>query len=89
MILARVEIDNYKQYRGHHEFRIPTEATIGVIGANGVGKTTLFEAIDGASTVRRRLPPKTSARAVTVGRRRFRSSSSAATEKGQFIVERD
>lgn len=46
MILAKVAIDNYKQYRGHHEFTIPAEATIGVIGANGVGKTTLFEAIE-------------------------------------------
>jgi len=46
MILAKLAIDNYKQFRGHHEFEIPTEATIGVIGANGVGKTTLFEAIE-------------------------------------------
>jgi len=46
MILTRVEIENYKQYAGHHEVDIPNAATIGVIGNNGVGKTTLFEAIE-------------------------------------------
>lgn len=46
MILTRVEIENYKQYAGHHEIDIPNAATVGVIGNNGVGKTTLFEAIE-------------------------------------------
>ncbi|HEU0164889.1 MAG TPA: AAA family ATPase, partial [Thermomicrobiales bacterium] len=46
MILSRVEIENYKQFADRHEIEIPTTATIGVIGNNGVGKTTLFEAIE-------------------------------------------
>jgi len=46
MILTRVEIENYKQYAGHHEIAIPNAATVGVVGNNGVGKTTLFEAIE-------------------------------------------
>lgn len=46
MILTRVELENYKQYAGHHEIAIPNAATVGVIGNNGVGKTTLFEAIE-------------------------------------------
>ncbi|MGC4191802.1 MAG: SMC family ATPase [Thermomicrobiales bacterium] len=46
MILTRVEIENYKQYAGRHEIDIPNAATVGVIGNNGVGKTTLFEAIE-------------------------------------------
>jgi len=46
MILNKVEIDNYKQFSDHHEIEIPTVGTIGVIGSNGVGKTTLFEAIE-------------------------------------------
>ncbi len=46
MILNKVEIDNYKQFSDHHQIDIPTVATIGVIGSNGVGKTTLFEAIE-------------------------------------------
>jgi len=48
MILTKVELENYKQYVDRHEIEIPTVATIGVIGSNGVGKTTLFEAIEWA-----------------------------------------
>jgi exonuclease SbcC len=46
VIITRLVLENYKQYRGEHEFRIAEDATIGVIGANGVGKTTVFEAIE-------------------------------------------
>jgi exonuclease SbcC len=46
MILSNVQIINYKQYVDEHDIPIPSAATIGVIGANGVGKTTLFEAIE-------------------------------------------
>ena len=46
MIITHITIDNYKQYRGVHEFDLAEDATIGVIGANGVGKTTIFEAIE-------------------------------------------
>lgn len=48
MILSRVHITNYKQYGGSHDIDLPEVATIGVIGSNGVGKTTLFEAIEWA-----------------------------------------
>lgn len=46
MIVMRLSIENYKQYRGEHSFPIGEETTVGVVGANGVGKTTLFEAIE-------------------------------------------
>ena len=46
MILTRLEIENFKQYSGDHELDIPGHATIGVIGENGTGKTTLFEAVE-------------------------------------------
>lgn len=46
MIITRLTLENYKQYRGEHSFPIAEDATIGVIGANGVGKTTIFEAIE-------------------------------------------
>ncbi|HYH12553.1 MAG TPA: AAA family ATPase, partial [Thermomicrobiales bacterium] len=46
MIITRLVMDNYKQYRGEHGFEIAEDATVGVVGANGVGKTTLFEAIE-------------------------------------------
>jgi len=46
MIITRLVIENYKQYRGEHILEIAEDATVGVIGANGVGKTTIFEAIE-------------------------------------------
>ncbi len=46
MIITKLTLENYKQYRGEHVFPIAEEATIGVVGANGVGKTTIFEAIE-------------------------------------------
>ncbi len=46
MILALLEIQNYKHYAGEHRIEPPPQGIIGVIGANGVGKTTLFEAIE-------------------------------------------
>ena len=48
MILSKVHITNYKQYGGSHDIEVPQVGTIGVIGVNGVGKTTLFEAIEWA-----------------------------------------
>jgi exonuclease SbcC len=46
MILVRVELENYKQYAGSHTVEFPEGGVVAVIGANGVGKTTLFEAIE-------------------------------------------
>ncbi|MDP9469438.1 MAG: SMC family ATPase [Chloroflexota bacterium] len=46
MILAALEIDNYKQFHGRHRVEPPAQGIVGVIGANGAGKTTLFEAIE-------------------------------------------
>ncbi|MBA3414439.1 MAG: AAA family ATPase, partial [Chloroflexia bacterium] len=46
MILVRVVLENYKQYAGSHAVEFPEAGVVAVIGANGVGKTTLFEAIE-------------------------------------------
>lgn len=46
MILVELEIENYKQYAGHHVIEFPSEGAVGIIGNNGAGKTTLFEAIE-------------------------------------------
>ncbi len=89
MILAKVTIDNYKQYRGHHEFEIPGGATIGVIGANGVGKTTLFEAIEWCLYS----PPSIAAKDIRPRGHGGLTKVSVVLErvdgKGQFIVERE
>lgn len=46
MIVAELEIEDYKQFAGLHRFGPVEAGIVGVIGANGVGKTTLFEAIE-------------------------------------------
>lgn len=46
MILAEVEIQDYKQFHGLHTFTPPAEGIVAIIGHNGAGKTTLFEAIE-------------------------------------------
>ena len=46
MILAELRIENYKQFLGEHRIEPPQSGIVAVIGANGVGKTTLFEAIE-------------------------------------------
>ncbi|MEJ7839299.1 MAG: AAA family ATPase, partial [Thermomicrobiales bacterium] len=46
MNLIQLTIQNFKQYVDPLVIDIPQRATIGVIGTNGVGKTTLFQAIE-------------------------------------------
>ncbi|MGI8476351.1 MAG: AAA family ATPase [Thermomicrobiales bacterium] len=46
MILAELEIEDYKQFYGRHRFTPPPEGIVAIIGPNGAGKTTLFEAIE-------------------------------------------
>ena len=46
MILAAVEIENYKQYAGSHCIDFPEQGMVAITGPNGAGKTSLFEAIE-------------------------------------------
>jgi exonuclease SbcC len=46
VILAELEIEDYKQFAGVHRFTPPPQGIVGIIGPNGAGKTTLFEAIE-------------------------------------------
>jgi DNA repair protein SbcC/Rad50 len=46
MILAALEIENYKQYAGSHCIDFPEQGMVAITGPNGAGKTTLFEAIE-------------------------------------------
>ena len=44
MILERLYLQNYKQFREPTEL-LPPEGAVGIVGRNGSGKTTIFEAI--------------------------------------------
>ena len=55
MILLSLELENYRQYRSER-IEFPERGIIGVVGANGVGKTTLFEAIEWALYAPREIP---------------------------------
>ncbi|MBA2753919.1 MAG: SMC family ATPase [Chloroflexia bacterium] len=46
MILAKLTIENFKQFRGEQEIEFPSSGIIAVMGPNGAGKTTLFDAIE-------------------------------------------
>jgi len=46
MNLVALEIENYRQFQGLHNFTPGEQAMVAVIGRNGTGKTTLFEAIE-------------------------------------------
>ena len=46
MILAAIDIENYKQYAGSHRIDFPDQGIVAITGPNGAGKTTLFEAIE-------------------------------------------
>lgn len=88
MNVSRLEIVNFKQFRGLHEVTIPTMGTIGVIGRNGVGKTTLFQAIEwalyGASaTSNDSVAPRN-----TGGESRVTVTLDMADSAEQYVVER-
>jgi exonuclease SbcC len=44
VILERLYLENYKQFREPTEL-LPPEGVVGIVGANGSGKTTIFESI--------------------------------------------
>ncbi|MCO5226990.1 MAG: SMC family ATPase [Thermomicrobiales bacterium] len=89
MILSRVHITNYKQYGGNQTIEIPQAGTVGVIGTNGVGKTTLFEAIEWA------LYSPSTIKAADVRPRTWRGNTLVVVELDdpatgqQYVVERE
>ncbi len=59
MIVAALEIENYKHYRGSHRIEFPEQGIVAVTGPNGAGKTTLFEAIEWCLYCPRTIPQAT------------------------------
>jgi len=88
VILAELEIQNYKQYAGEHRFEFPATGIIAIIGPNGGGKTTLFEAIEwclyNPSTIANDdVPPRAG-----VGHTRVRVVLEDTRDATRFVVER-
>jgi DNA repair protein SbcC/Rad50 len=59
MIVAALDIENYKHYRGTHRIEFPAQGIVSVTGPNGAGKTTLFEAIEWCLYCPRTIPQAT------------------------------
>ncbi|HVL25011.1 MAG TPA: SMC family ATPase [Thermomicrobiales bacterium] len=89
MILAHVHIENYKQYAGEHDIPMPSAATIGVIGANGVGKTTLFEAIEWCLYSPSSIPNKDIRPRGRAGHTKVIVTLEMPATGAQYIVERE
>jgi exonuclease SbcC len=88
MILAAIEIENYKQYAGTHRIEFPEQGMIAITGPNGAGKTTLFEAIEwclyGPHSIRLAdIPPHGG-----VGNTLVRLKLQDATSGRRYVVER-
>jgi len=88
MILTRIKLENYKQYQGSHEIEVPTQATIGVVGENGTGKTTLFEAIEWCLYSPRSISPNDVRPRVFTGHTTVTVHLESADATQHFIVER-
>lgn len=88
MILTRIQIENYKQYQGSHDIEVPAQATIGVIGENGTGKTTLFEAIEWCLYSPRAISPSDVRPRGYTGHTTVTVHLESADGSQQFIVER-
>jgi len=88
MILAALEIKDYKQYVGEHRIEPPAQGVVGVIGANGVGKTTLFEAIEWClynplAIANAEVPPRGG-----VGGTRVRVTLEDPNDGARYVIER-
>ncbi|MBA2775216.1 MAG: AAA family ATPase, partial [Chloroflexia bacterium] len=88
MILTRIQIENYKQYQGSHDIEVPAQATIGVIGENGTGKTTLFEAIEWCLYSPRNISPADVRPRGFTGHTTVTVHLESADSTQHFIVER-
>lgn len=89
MILAAIELDNYKQYAGFHRIEFPEQGMVAITGPNGVGKTTLFEAIEWCLYGPRTIPLSTIPPHGGVGKTTVRVILESPGEGRRYVVERE
>ena len=88
MILAAIDIENYKQYVGCHRIEFPEQGMVAITGPNGSGKTTLFEAIEWCLYGPRSIPLATIPPHGGVGRTTVRVTLESPGEGIRYVVER-
>jgi exonuclease SbcC len=89
MIVAVIEIENYKQYAGSHTIDFPQQGMVAVTGPNGAGKTTLFEAIEWCLYGPRTIPLATIPPRDGVGATRVRVTLEDPHDGRCYVVQRD
>jgi exonuclease SbcC len=88
MILAAVEIENYKQYAGSHCIDFPEQGMVAITGPNGAGKTTLFEAIEWCLYGPRTIPHATIPPHGGVGMTRVQVTLQDPHDGRRYVVKR-
>jgi exonuclease SbcC len=89
MILAAIEIENYKQYAGAHRIEFPEQGMVAITGPNGAGKTTLFEAIEWCLYGPRTIPLASIPPHGGVGKTVVRVVLESPSEGSRFVVQRE
>lgn len=89
MIIAALEIENYKQYAGSHRIDFPEQGIVAVTGPNGAGKTTLFEAIEWCLYCPRAIPQATVPPHDGVGRTVVRVTLEDLSDGKRYCVQRE
>lgn len=89
MIVAAIEIENYKQYGGLHTIDFPQQGMVAITGPNGAGKTTLFEAIEWCLYGPRTIPLLTIPPRDGVGATRVRLTLEDPHDGRRYVVFRE
>jgi exonuclease SbcC len=89
MIVAALELENYKQYSGTHRIEFPDQGIVAVTGPNGAGKTTLFEAIEWCLYCPRTIPQNSVPPHDGVGRTLVRVTLEDPREGKRYCVQRE
>jgi exonuclease SbcC len=89
MILAAIEIENYKQYGGAHRIDFPEQGMVAITGPNGAGKTTLFEAIEWCLYGPRTIALGTIPPHGGVGNTRVRLYLQDPNDERRYVVQRE